>query len=88
MKIYNNEPNADAIVRMAHGLIGSMTEITDAIKDTFGERYELSDVDHELLNMFDEVTEMCDCCGWWVEGGTLNDTGECEDCADDQEDYE
>jgi len=38
----------------------------------------------EFCAELEEVTQQCDTCGWWCEPGEMNDTGVCEDCAEEE----
>lgn len=85
----DNEDNRKLADAVGDALLGSCADIDQVLADTFNDPdATIMDFEPSLLHRVEEITVQCECCGWWVESGTVNDNGECEDCADDQEDYE
>lgn len=60
----------------ADDLLGSCQSLSDVVE--CGE-----DSDQAFCEAVDALVMCCDCCGWWVETGDLDDQGNCSDCADE-----
>jgi hypothetical protein len=67
------------IQKVAEELQGTCNTL-DSVLEEYG--LDVGELTLELCQDLDEITMMCDTCGWWCEPSEMEgDT--CEDCRDD-----
>jgi hypothetical protein len=59
----------------ADRIIGTCEEFSD-----IADGQDLNDMSEEWLEEFDSLVERCECCGWWVESGDLDEGRACSEC--------
>lgn len=65
-------------------LVGTCDDIYTAIATVYGQGVELVDLSIGDLYALDEVTMMCDACGWWCPAEDFHgDDQICCDCRED-----
>ena len=77
--IFNDE-NKQKIIKVDEHLLGTCQSVEEGLATEFGEEVDLMQFDTELLRELDDITLLCDSCGWWVETGFTDDEGNCDDC--------
>lgn len=62
-------------------LLGTAKTLDDVLKE-HGTTFD--SCDRALLDELDEITMVCDLCGWWHPSDEINDDQYCEECADEE----
>lgn len=81
---YNDETRAK-IQEVGAKLLGSCEAADSIIEEVFGEEISSSDLDIQLLQELDDITQECATCNWWVETHELDDEQTCEQCQGEQQ---
>lgn len=71
---------------VGYALLGSCADIDQVLADKFNDPdATIVDFEPSLLHRIEEIAIQCECCGWWVEGGSVNDNNECEYCVESED---
>ena len=74
----------DQLREIAEYLVGTCESIDTGLEmvDLNPDDFDITDVEDAIL---DYNVETCPGCGWWFEGGELNDGEGCDDCIGERE---
>lgn len=76
-----NEENRAKIVEVGERLLGTCGSVDTVIQEVFNdESLSVTDLDITLLEELDDITMLCESCGWYCDPGEMNDEQVCEDC--------
>lgn len=81
------EVNKKKMEEVAEDLLGTCNDLSDSLEHFFGTS-DLTGFDVELMGVLDDITMLCEECGWWCETGFLNDNQVCDQCEPENEDDE
>lgn len=77
---YNDE-NKTKMLQVAQYLRGTPHSLEEGLETYFGEEGADSVVfDIKLLNELDDITMVCEGCGWWCETSELDENQLCDNC--------
>lgn len=78
------DTNKAKMIEVAEYLQGTCNSLEEALEHFFGTD-DLTEFAVELMEVLDDITMLCEQCGWWTETGFINDNGICDQCEPEDE---
>lgn len=87
LELHPEATRLEKIEALAHDMIGQSEGPNSYQIEAFGleEGFEITNEPYEMCVAFDAIVMCCNGCGWWTDAGEMDEDGNCEECAEDEE---